>query len=210
MIRWIAMTLLLAGTAGCATNLQKADRFLAQGQFAEARRFYQIELDQQRKSAELPRWTGREYRFQFSPVASSKAILGVGNVDREMDRPESALYQYSYFIQYCLRHDLKADAEVAEIERWIKDSGLGMPMTKVEIGKPKSASKRVAPQFEAPPEASTPPAMVFEAADAAPPSVRKGTSPGAQEKLAKMAKGASTQSANTAEETDHADAPIHW
>ena len=210
MIRRISMVLLVFWTAGCATTLQKADRLMTQGRFAEARRLYQMEMDQQRKAAELPHWTGREYQYKFNPLSASRAILGVGNAYREEGQADSALYHYSYFIQFCLRHELKVDAEVAEIERWIKDSGLGMPMTEVEIGKPKSASKRVAPQFEAPPEASTPPAMVFEAADAAPPSVRKGTSPGAQEKLAKMAKGASTQSANTAEETDHADAPIYW
>ncbi len=210
MIRRIAMTLLLAGTAGCATNLQKADRFLAQGQFAEARRFYQIELDQQRKSAELPRWTGREYRFQFSPVASSKAILGVGNVDREMDRPESALYQYSYFIQYCLRHDLKADAEVAEIERWIKESGLGMPITETEYEATKSASKQFASHHMAHPKSSAQPAAVSEPANAAPASARKDMSSGAKKKPAKVAEMAGTQSAKPAEETDHADAPIHW
>jgi hypothetical protein len=210
MIRRISMALLVALAAGCATNLQKADRLLAQGRFAEARGLYQTELDQQRKAAELPRWTGREYQFRFNPAAASKAILGLGNTEREEGRSESALYHYSYFIQYCLRHGLEADAEVAEIERWIREAGLGMPTTKVEAEKPKPKFPPAAARVKtpSPPEQSEPEAVA--PAKVAPVAVRKAPPPVAQKKPVKAVVAPDEKPAKPEEEAENAYAPIYW
>lgn len=208
MIRRISMALLLLWTAGCATNLQKADRLLAQGRFAEARGLYQMELDEQRKAAELPRWTGREYQFQFNPLAASQAILGVGNAYREEGQTEPALYHYSYFLQFCLRHGLDADAEVAEIERWVKESGLGMPVTEPEPAKPVPAPKRTESRVEESPAA--PPPAAAAKAEAAPVAVRKAPAPAAPKKTAKKADAEEEKPAKPAEKPENEDEAIYW
>lgn len=135
MMRRVLAILALALAAGCATNLQKGDRMLAMGRFADARRFYQMELDQQRKLAELPRWTGREYQYQFSPREAAQAILGVGRTFEKQGQPDPALYHYSYFTQFALRHGLDAGREIQAIEQWIRESGRTAPKTESdEIG----------------------------------------------------------------------------
>lgn len=97
MIFRLAAILMLVLAAGCATNLQKGDKMLAMGRYADARRFYQTELDLQREAAELPRWTGQEYQYQFNARDAAQAILGVGRSFEKQDQPGPALYHYSYF-----------------------------------------------------------------------------------------------------------------
>ena len=60
-IGWLG---LLAGllAAGCATNLERADRRMAERRYAEARDDYRLALDEQRHEGVTPRWNGKEYQ----------------------------------------------------------------------------------------------------------------------------------------------------
>lgn len=135
MIFRLAAILMLVLAAGCATNLQKGDKMLAMGRYADARRFYQTELNLQREAAELPRWTGQEYQYQFNARDAAQAILGVGRSFEKQDQPGPALYHYSYFTQFALRHGLDAGREIKAIEQWIRESGRPPPKTESdEVG----------------------------------------------------------------------------
>lgn len=211
MIQRTFIALWLVCAAGCATNLQKADRLMRLGRFADARRFYQTELDQQRRLAELPRWTGREYQDQFNALNSSRAILGVGNSHKDEGRRDAALYHYSYFIQFSLRHRLDSDREIKAIEEWIRDSGIAAPATEVGLRtlfpstKRVSTSAAVSPDFKADPPPVPPKTVVRPQKPE-----KKASTPAASQKLARSIDREDEKPKKTTDEYDNADSFVNW
>ena len=105
-------------------------------------------------------------------------------------------------------HGIDADAKVAEIERWVKESGLGMPVTESEPLKPVLASKRAESRVED--SLATPPPAAPAKAEAAQIAVRKAPAPAAPKKTVQKADAEDKKPAKPAEKPENEDDAIYW
>ena len=111
---------LLLGLAGCATSLEKANRFYSQGNFVKANTYFLRAVDEQKSQAVLPEWNGKGYAYHFSAPVAAAAIFGAGNCARQMQRRNLALYYYFYYVQFVTRHSLDTETQFAEIREYLR------------------------------------------------------------------------------------------
>jgi tetratricopeptide (TPR) repeat protein len=125
MKRGILVALAAALLAGCATELEQGNRMFAAGQYTQARQCYEKALARERARAQLPVWSGNQFRYRFKASDAAQAIVGIGNTYRAERNSARALYYYFYFTQFCLRHELDFGSQIHEVEIYIQELASG-------------------------------------------------------------------------------------
>lgn len=92
--------------AGCATNLERADRLFAEGQYEKASRYYLKEYEKQRESAVLPKWKQNRYYYDFNAKNAAAGMLGAAKSFKAMGKKEQMTLFLARLTAFCQRHEL--------------------------------------------------------------------------------------------------------